>query len=120
MTRLRSDLSSVVDSSKDSVDTAAEQLGVLLAHIQDAVQAREEAGAQKAHPDARILYAEELGAIKKQGVEIARLLDAAALAVDVACERRGFGLLRGAGSRAGGRRADAASCVGGAGTARMR
>ncbi|MEH0612292.1 hypothetical protein [Streptomyces scabiei] len=81
MTRLRSDLSSVVDSSKDSVDTAAEQLGVLLAHIQDAVQAREEAGAQKAHPDARILYAEELGAIKKQGVEIARLLDAAALAV---------------------------------------
>ncbi|MCX5450279.1 hypothetical protein [Streptomyces nigrescens] len=81
MTRLRSDLTSVVDSSKDSVATAAEQLRALLAHIEDAVQAREEAGAQKAHADARILYAEELGEIKKQGVEIAQLLDAAALAV---------------------------------------
>ncbi|MEV6782737.1 hypothetical protein [Streptomyces sp. NPDC051098] len=81
MTRLRSDLSSVVDSSRDSVATAAEQLRTLLAHIEDAVQAREEAGAQKEHPDARILYAEELGEVKKQGVEIAQLLDAAALAV---------------------------------------
>ncbi|KAB1987419.1 ATP-binding protein [Streptomyces triticiradicis] len=81
MTRLRSDLTSVVDSSRDSVATAAEQLRTLLAHIEDAVQAREEAGTQKEHPDARIQYAEELGEIKKQGVEIAQLLDAAALAV---------------------------------------
>jgi len=81
MTRLRSDLPSVVDSSRDSVATAAEQLRTLLAHIEDAVQAREEAGAQKEHADARILYAEELGEIKKQGVEIAQLLDGAALAV---------------------------------------
>ncbi|QWQ39576.1 hypothetical protein KME66_00010 [Streptomyces sp. YPW6] len=81
MTQLRSDLPSVVESNRDSVTTVAEQLRTLLAHIEAAVRAREEAGAQKEHPDARILYAEELGEIKKQGVKITELLDAATLTV---------------------------------------
>ncbi|WP_143667124.1 hypothetical protein [Streptomyces sp. ms184] len=81
MTQLRSDLPSVVESNRDSVTTIAEQLRTLLAHIEAAVRAREEAGAQEEHPDARILYAEELGEIKKQGVKITELLDAATLTV---------------------------------------
>lgn len=81
MTRLRSELSSTVDTSAVSVATAAEQTGLLLASVEDAVRAREEAGAEKEPADARMLYVEEFGEIKKQCAQIGELLDAATLAV---------------------------------------
>lgn len=81
MTRLRSDLGSTVDSSADSVATAAEQIGLLLANIEDAVRAREEAGAQEEPAEVQKLYVKDIREIKKQCAEIVELLDSATVAV---------------------------------------
>ncbi|MFF9757561.1 hypothetical protein ACF1FC_33145 [Streptomyces sp. NPDC014344] len=81
MTRLRSTLTSMVDSSADSVATVAEQIGLLLETVQDAVRAREEAGAEEEPVAVQKSYAEEFREIKKQCGQIVELLDSATVAV---------------------------------------
>ncbi|SDP61514.1 hypothetical protein SAMN04487981_1292 [Streptomyces sp. cf386] len=81
MTRLRSALSSMVSSSADAVATATEQIGLLLATIEDAVRAREEAGADEEPAEVQKSYVKELREIKKQCGEIVELLDSATVEV---------------------------------------
>ncbi|MGY1583251.1 hypothetical protein [Streptomyces sp. MN13] len=81
MTRLRSALTSMVGSSADVVATAAEQIGLLLATVEDAVRAREEAGAEEEPAEVQKSYVKELREIKKQCGQIVELLDSATVAV---------------------------------------
>ncbi|MFI9358502.1 hypothetical protein [Streptomyces lydicus] len=81
MTRLRAELASAVTSNTVSVAAVAEQIAQLMATVQDAVRAREEAGAEKEPADVRMLYVEDFGKIKKDASDIAARLDAATLAV---------------------------------------
>lgn len=81
MTRLRSALTSMVGSSADAVATAAEQIGLLLATIEDTVRAREEAGAEEEPAEVQKSYVKELREIKKQCGEIIEQLDSATVEV---------------------------------------
>ncbi|MEU2232259.1 hypothetical protein [Streptomyces vietnamensis] len=81
MTRLRSTLSSMVGSSADAVATAAEQIVLLLATVEDAVRAREEAGAEEEPAEVQKSYVKELREIKKQCGDIVELLDSATVEV---------------------------------------
>ncbi|CAL9327535.1 hypothetical protein SUDANB106_00004 [Streptomyces sp. enrichment culture] len=81
MTRLRSALTSMVDNSADTVATAAEQVGLLLETVEDAVRAREDAGAEEEPAEVQKSYVKELREIKKQCGRIVELLDSATVAV---------------------------------------
>ncbi|WP_030658572.1 MULTISPECIES: hypothetical protein [Streptomyces] len=81
MTRLRGALTSLVDSSKENVATAAEQIGLLLTTVEDAVRAREEAGAEEEPAEVQKLYVKDIREIKKQCGQIVELLDSATVAV---------------------------------------
>ena len=81
MTRLRAELASAVTSNTESVTAVVEQLSQLLAIIQDAVRAREDAGAPEEPAEVQKLYVQDFGKIKEEAAKIAPLLDAATLAV---------------------------------------
>ncbi|MFF9186423.1 hypothetical protein [Streptomyces misionensis] len=81
MTRLRSVLTSMVGSSADAVATAAEQIGLLLATVEDAVRAREEAGAEEEPAEVQKSYVKELRELKKQCGQIIEQLDSATVEV---------------------------------------
>jgi hypothetical protein len=81
MTRLRGALTALVDSSKENVATAAEQIGLLLTTVEDAVRAREEAGAEEEPAEVQKLYVKDIREIKKQCGQIVELLDSATVAV---------------------------------------
>jgi hypothetical protein len=81
MTRLRAELASAVASNTVSVTAVAEQIGRLLTTVQDAVRAREDAGAREEPAEVQKLYVQEFGKIKEEAAKIAPLLDKAMLAV---------------------------------------
>ncbi|SEE37195.1 hypothetical protein [Streptomyces sp. KS_5] len=81
MTRLRSTLTTQVETSADTVGTTAEQIERLLGHIQDAVRSRKEAGAEEEPPNVQKLYVKEITEIKEQWTRIAGLLDKAGAAM---------------------------------------
>ena len=81
MTRLRAELTFLVDSGKDSVATAAEQVRLLLTTVEDAVRAREEAGTEEESAEVQKLYVKDIREIKKQCAQIVELLDSATVAV---------------------------------------
>ncbi|MFI9835251.1 hypothetical protein ACIHIX_47195 [Streptomyces sp. NPDC051913] len=81
MTRLRSALTSMVGSGADTVATAAEQIGLLMETVEDAVRAREEAGAEEEPAEVQKSYVKEFREIKKQCGQIVELLDSATVAV---------------------------------------
>ncbi|MFH9118430.1 hypothetical protein [Streptomyces globisporus] len=81
MTRLRAALTSMMGSSEDAVATAAEQVGLLLTTVKDAVRAREEAGAEEEPAEVQKSYVKELREIKKQCSQIVELLDSATVEV---------------------------------------
>ncbi|MER6354636.1 hypothetical protein ABT186_23160 [Streptomyces sp. NPDC001634] len=81
MTRLRAELASAVSSNTESVAAVAEQIGQLLAIIEDAVRAREDACAPEEPAEVQKLYVKDFGKIKEEAAKIAPLLDAATLAV---------------------------------------
>jgi hypothetical protein len=81
MTRLRAELASAVTSNTESVTAVVEQLRQLLAITQDAVRAREDAGAQEEPAELQKLYVQDFIKIKEEAAKIAPLLDAATQAV---------------------------------------
>ncbi|MFF2821320.1 hypothetical protein ACFVT9_38080 [Kitasatospora cineracea] len=81
MTRLRSTLESRVESASNAADAAVTQIQDLLIHIGDAVQAREEAGAEQEPADVQKLYLTDISEIKNRYTEIGKLLDQAIMAV---------------------------------------
>ncbi|MEV7325234.1 hypothetical protein [Streptomyces sp. NPDC093970] len=81
MTRLRAELASAVANSTVSAAAVAEEIARLLATVQDAVRAREEAGDEKEPADVRALYVEDFNNIKAEAAKVAPLLDKATVAV---------------------------------------
>lgn len=81
MTRLRSTLTTQVETSADTVATAAEQIERLLGHIQDAVRSRKEAGAEEEPPNVQKLYVKDINEIKKDWTKVVELLDQAGAVV---------------------------------------
>ncbi|MEV7872685.1 hypothetical protein AB0P17_42810 [Streptomyces sp. NPDC088124] len=81
MTRLRAELASAVTSSTVSAAAVAEEIARLLATVQDAVRAREDAGDEMEPADVRALYVEDFNNIKAEAAKVAPLLDKATVAV---------------------------------------
>ncbi|MGW4490472.1 hypothetical protein [Streptomyces sp. NPDC004376] len=81
MTRLRAELVSAVASNTVSVAAIAEQIGLLKATVDDAVSAREQAGAAEAPAEVQKLYVQDFSAIKADCAKIVTLLDEATVAV---------------------------------------
>nr|WP_257101877.1 hypothetical protein [Streptomyces sp. alain-838] len=81
MTRLRSTLAIQIENSDNSVATAVELAERLLSHIQDAVQAREEAGTGQEPAEVQKSYVKDITGIKEQLTKLSGLLDKAGVAV---------------------------------------
>jgi hypothetical protein len=81
MTRLRAELASAVASSTVIAAAVAEQIARLLATAEEAVRAREEAGAPEEPAEMQKLYVGEFNKIKEEAAKIAPLLDKATVAV---------------------------------------
>ncbi|MEU9632713.1 hypothetical protein AB0D89_38965 [Streptomyces luteogriseus] len=81
LTRLRMEVSAVVDSSTVGAAALAEQIARLLVTLEDAVRAREEASAAEEPAQVQKLYVEDFNKIKADCAKIAPLLDKATLAV---------------------------------------